>query len=501
MNIRTSLQTAGILSFIAVFTKLFGFAKNLFVASYFGANPTTDGFFLAMLAPEFMDYFITIGLPIVAIPVIVDYITSQKVSEVWRIVSSLLNLTLIFAFFLLVIGQILVAPLFSLFLPVDNSVQTAEIIKIVRIILPTVILIGIFGIMLGVMNAFKRFIWPSSVQLIGNLIIIGSIVLLAHTAGIYGLVLGVIFAAFTKSCLLTPSLRKVGFKYSLVVDMQSTGLRKMGRLLLPILGVMFASRANYLLGRLLAAGFADGSVSFLTYASKLTEMPLTFFVVSLSTVLLPKFSYDVAQGESKELTNALHTSINVLFLFIVPSQLFLAFYRTPLIRFFFQRGAFSASATAPTASAMLCYSVGLFTWCLIEPIKRVYYARKNTKVPSSVAAVSMVLSLSLSLLLMHTKLRHAGIALANSLGSIFYMVALTYIYRKQTKEIKIWEIIFYMTRITIAGLTAILSSRWLVHFIGVTSPFAFLSVATCGFIPTYFALLKVFKFVLISNRK
>ena len=493
------MQTAGVLSLIAVFTKLFGFAKNIFIASYFGANSTTDGFFLAMLAPEFMDYFITISLPVVAIPVIVDYITSQKMSEVWRMVSSLLNLMLIATLFLLVIGQILVAPLFAFFLPAENTGQTADIIKIVRVILPTLVFIGIFGIMAGILNAFKNFIWPSAVQLIGNLVIIGSVILLAKTVGIYGLVVGVIFSAIIKICLLTPALGKVGCKYRLVVDFKSAGLRQMGRLLPPILGVMLVSRVNYLVGRLLAAGFADGSVSFLTYASKLIEMPLTFFVVTLSTVLLPKFSYDVAQGEAGELTTALHTSIRVLLLFIVPSQLFLACYRTPLIHLFFQRGAFSVASIEPTASAVLWYSVGLFTWGLIEPIKRVYHARQNTKLPSSVAATAVILNLALSLVLIRTKLRHAGIALATSLANIFYMIVLTAIYRKQRQEIKIGKTIFYLTRLTIAGLTAIAVSRWLVHFIGVTSPLAVLSVATGGFIPIYLALLKVVRIDLPLN--
>ena len=491
MDIKKSLQTAGILSLIVILTKLLGFAKSIFIAAYFGAGSMTDGFFLAMLAPEFMAFLMEVSLPIVTIPVLVDYINQQKFDEAWRIISTLINFVLLFSLFLMVASEICIRPLFSIFLSTDNSQAFAEIIKIARIILPTIVPVGVFGIILGALNALKKFVWPASTQLVNNLIIIGGIILLGRIWGIYGLIVGVLCGAIIKLCLLAPSLRRVDFKYSFVLHLRHPGVKKIWKLLPPILGVALASRFNYLLGRLLAAGLGDGSVSFLTYSIQLTQMPLAFFVMTLSTVLLPKFSYDMAQGETLEFKNTLHKSIKVLFLVLVPCQLFLAFYSIPLVQLFFQRGVFSSTATQPTANAMLWYSVGLFTWAVIEPIKRAYYARKDTWAPSIIGIASVILNLTLCLFLIHTSLKHSGIALATSIANCFYMCALTFIYKRQTQEIEILNLVFYLLRVAVAGFTSIVLSKWLIGYMGIVSPFILLPIAAVIFIPMYFVILKI----------
>ena len=199
----------------------------------------------------------------------------------------------------------------------------------------------------------------------------------------------------------------------------------------------------------------------------------------------------MAQGETSELKNTLHKSIKVLFLVLVPCQLFLAFYSIPLVQLFFQRGGFSSTATQPTANAVLWYSVGLFTWAVIEPIKRVYYAREDTWVPSIIGIASVILNLTLCLLLIHTSLKHSGIALATSLANCFYMCALTFIYRRQTQEIEILNLVFYLLKVAVAGFTSIVLSKWLIGYIGIVSPFILLPIAAVIFIPMYFAILKI----------
>jgi len=497
MEIKKSLQTAGILSLIVILTKLLAFVKSIFIAAYFGAGSMTDGFFLAMLAPEFMAFLMEISLPIVTIPVLVDYINQKRVDEAWRIISALMNVVLLFALFLMAAGEICVRPFFSVFLSPDDSQVFAEIIKITRIMLPMIVPVGVFGVILGALNALKKFVWPASTQLANNLIIISGIILLGRMLGIYGLVVGVLCGAVIKLCLLLPSLGRADFKYSFALHLRHPGVKKIWKLLPPILGVALAGRLNYLMGRLLAAGLEEGSVSFLTYSIQLTQMPLAFFVVTLSTVLLPKFSYDMAQGETLELKNALHKSIKILFLILIPCQLFLAFYSLPLVQMFFQRGVFQNTATQLTASALLWYSLGLFTWAVIEPIKRAYYARKETWAPSIIGIASVILNLTLCLFLIRTSLRHAGIALATSIANCFYMFVLIFSYKRRTREIEILNLFFYLLRVSLVGVASIFLSKWLTGYMGIVSPFILLPIAAVIFIPTYFAMLKILQLLVV----
>jgi putative peptidoglycan lipid II flippase len=88
----------------------------------------------------------------------------------------------------------------------------------------------------------------------------------------------------------------------------------------------------------------------------------------------------------------------------------------PIIRIFFQRGAFDAVSTEMTALALLFYSVGLWAFSANRVMISAFYAFQDTKTPVKVAAVALVANGALSLLLMGP-MKHGGLALAVSVAS------------------------------------------------------------------------------------
>jgi putative peptidoglycan lipid II flippase len=88
----------------------------------------------------------------------------------------------------------------------------------------------------------------------------------------------------------------------------------------------------------------------------------------------------------------------------------------PIVRVLFERGAFDATATTETASALVAFASGLPAFVLIRVLQPGYFARHDTVTPTIFAAISVIVNIGLSLLLFPS-LEHTGIAIATSVSA------------------------------------------------------------------------------------
>jgi putative peptidoglycan lipid II flippase len=103
-------------------------------------------------------------------------------------------------------------------------------------------------------------------------------------------------------------------------------------------------------------------------------------------------------------------------LLAAPAAAALALLAVPLITTLFQYGAFSPSDTLATRNAVIAYSVGLVPLILVKVLAPGFYGRQNIRTPVKIAIVSLISTQAFNLVLI-TPLKHAGLALAISLGA------------------------------------------------------------------------------------
>jgi putative peptidoglycan lipid II flippase len=95
----------------------------------------------------------------------------------------------------------------------------------------------------------------------------------------------------------------------------------------------------------------------------------------------------------------------------------LIFLRTPIVHLFFEHGTFTAHDTAETATAVLCYAVGLWAFGGVRIILAAFYSMQDTKTPAISAAVAVAANILFSLLFM-SRLGAAGLALATAVAGM-----------------------------------------------------------------------------------
>ena len=103
----------------------------------------------------------------------------------------------------------------------------------------------------------------------------------------------------------------------------------------------------------------------------------------------------------------------------------------PIIKVFFEGGAFDYISTVMTAKALVCYSFGLWAFAGIRVVVSAFYALQDTKTPVRIAVVAMVCNLFLSLVLMGP-LAHRGLALALSISSTIQFILLSYCLKRRS---------------------------------------------------------------------
>jgi len=150
----------------------------------------------------------------------------------------------------------------------------------------------------------------------------------------------------------------------------------------------------------------------------------------VGTASLPSLSAQVAKGLFEDFKKTISFSLRLILFITIPATIALIALREPIVSVLFQRGAFDAYSTQMTAQALLFYTIGLWAFSVIRVIDSAFFSLQDRKSPLKAAAVSLIVNVGLSVLLMFP-LKHGGLALATSAASAVNVLMLSYILWKK----------------------------------------------------------------------
>jgi putative peptidoglycan lipid II flippase len=256
---------------------------------------------------------------------------------------------------------------------------------------------------------------------------------------------------FVQFVFQIPSFIKNGYVLGVDATFNHPGLKKMAALLIPATMALSVSQINIVVSNILASFLPSGSITYLFYSMRLIQFPVGIFGVAMGMAVLPSLSEHAVKGDLDRLREDFSFALRLLFFIAVPSMAGLIALREPIVNLLFQRGSFDYTATKGTAEALLFYSVGIWSIVGVRVITATFYSMQNTKTPVKIAAVGMLSNIAFSLSLMGP-LKHAGLALANSLASGVNFFLLFYFLRRRLKRVDAKKIIRSFIKISIASL-------------------------------------------------
>ncbi len=485
-------RSAGIVSIAVMFSRVLGLVRETLFAKYFGAGFLYDAFIVGFRIPNLLrDLFAEGALSAAFVKVFTDYQLKSSEKEAWRLASLVFNCLAVVLSVITVLG-ILLSPLFVKIITYNylgdpNHYYPAEkaalATTLMQIMFPFILLVALAALAMGVLNTKGKFGIPASASTAFNIasIIFGlglafwlsggdwerstdkfSLPSDAAQWAIIGMSIGVLIGGAAQILIQLPSLRKVGFRFSLALNFRDEGVRKVMRLMGPAIIGTGAIQVKVLVDTIVASGI-EGGASWLSYAFRLMQFPIGVFGVAIGTAAIPTLSRLAAEHNTVKFRDTLADAIKLVFLLAIPSACGLVVLGQPIISLIYQRGEFDAFDTNMTAWALGAYSIGLAGYAAIKVLSPAFYAIDDAKTPMYVSvasiAVHFVSSFGLMQLLSTVGVSperpngygHVGVALATSIVALGNFLALSLLMRRRIDRLNGRDIFTSLVKIIIAS--------------------------------------------------
>ena len=415
------LRSSGLVGAMTMLSRELWLVRDMVIARYFGAGAGADAFFVAFKIPNFLRRLFAEGAFSQAfVPVLSSYRAGQSVSDVKRLVNAVagsLGMVLLAVTLVAMLGSPVLTTVFA---PgfLDDEVKFALTSDMLRITFPYLLLISLTAFAGGILNSYDRFAVPAFTPVLLNLAMIAAAIWLAPLMEepVMALAWGVLIAGALQLFFQLPFLMRLGLLPRPKVDYRHEGVSRILKLMLPALFGVSVSQINLLLDTVLASFLQTGSVSWLYYSDRLSELPLGVFGIAIATVILPSLSRKHASASVDRFAATLDWAVRAVLLIGVPAALALGLLAEPLIATLFGYGEVTDRDVIMSAQSLRAYSAGLLAFMLIKVLAPGFFAREDIRTPVRIGVIAMVANMVFNLILVFP-LAHAGLALATSLSA------------------------------------------------------------------------------------
>ena len=432
MGLLKAIATVGGLTLVS---RVLGFGRDIMIAAVLGAGPLADAFIVAFRLPNlFRRLFAEGAFNAAFVPLFAGKLEQSGKEAAQQFAQQALAV-LLWALLLFVIIFEIAMPvvIFGISAGFSSTPDKFDLVVLLtRITFPYLLFISLVSLMAGVLNSLERFAAAAATPILLNLTLIAAMLWLVPftETPAHALAWGVSIAGAVQFAWLIYFCGRAGVWLRLPRPRLSPEVRTMLRRIVP--GAIGAGvyQINLLIDTNFASFLADGSITYLYMADRVTQLPLGVVGVAVGTALLPILSRQLRSDDPAAAIGTQNRAIEITLLLTLPAAAALMVIPEPITAALFQYRNFTPEAAAATAAALAAYAVGLPAYVLIRALTPAYFAREDTSTPVKVAGVALVANLALNILLIGP-LQHVGLALATSASAWLNATVLVVILRRR----------------------------------------------------------------------
>lgn len=426
-------KAASTVSLFTLVSRITGLARELLIASTFGASAMTDAFNVAFRIPNLFRRMFAEGAFSQAFVPVLAATKASHGEAVTRLLVDRVASLLVWVLLLTCVLGVAAAPLlvWAMASGLQQDPRGFEAaVFMTRWMFPYIGFMSLVALSAGVLNTWKRFAVPAATPVLLNLSMIAAAWFGApwlKTQGIepiYALGAGVMVGGLLQLAVQIPALLRLGLLPNISLGVKGVreawrdpATRSIAKLMLPALLGVSVAQISLLINTQIASHLQSGSVSWLTYADRLMEFPTALLGVALGVVLMPQLAGARAANDTQKYSAMLDWGLRLVVLLAVPSAVALLTFAQPLVATLYHYGAFTDADVLQTTHALMGYGLGLLGLVAIKVLAPGFYANQDIKTPVRIAIVVLVLTQLLNLVLV-PYFQHAGLALAIGIGAL-----------------------------------------------------------------------------------
>jgi putative peptidoglycan lipid II flippase len=447
-------------------SRIAGLVREIVAAGYYGVNGPMSAFTFAFQVPNLVRaLFADAALQPAFVPVFTEQLEKKNYREAFRLASTLLLLvTLVLgaitAFFVLLAPAImpLLAPGFAGEL-LDLTVTLSQVL------FPILILLGLSGVVVGILNSYDRFGAFAISPLFWNLTIIAVLVVLIpqfHGQNrIYAYAIGILAGTLVQLLIPTFDLRNTPFKFEWSFEWRNPDVRRVLLLMLPVTISLGLINFNMLINSLFGSLVSHQSPAAIDKAFRIYQLPQGIFSVAIATVLFPTLARFAARGEHDNLRATMANGMRQILFVLLPAAAAVLVLSEPMIRLVYQRGEFNPQDTTLVATALFWFAFSLPTNGLYLLQTRTFFSLQRPWMATGLAAVDLVVS-ALGALLLYKPFGTGGIVAGTGIGTTAAVFAQAVVLRRELGGLELGRLLATGMRIALAAgaLAAVSFGVW-----------------------------------------
>ncbi len=422
-------KNAKIISFFTIISRIFGYLRDFIIAKYFGTTIYTDMFFIVFRMPNSLRRFLGEGaINSSVVPVLSKIDDKDRAKAVWNIIILFTIILFVVATLGVIFSKELIAVFSAGFL---HSEQFQLMDSMVKITFPYIFIVGLYVLLMGILNTFNRFAYAAFAPTLLNVGIILSVYFLfsQFTNPVYSLCVGVLFGGVLQLLAVLYDFSKLKLKFHFSLKIEDSTKEMLKLMSITALGGGVFQIAS-MIDAFMASFMASGSFSYLFYANRLFQLPFAVFSIALTQSSLP----DLSKLNKNELIDKLHILTKFVSFISIFVTLYFLFFGKVIIKLLFEHGRFNQTSTLNTYYALAFMILGFFFFSQTKILSNAFYAVKDAKTPLKASIFAALASIVFSIVL-GLEYGFKGLACAVTISGFVNMLFLVKFINKEFKTL------------------------------------------------------------------
>src|ERR1044072_8621159 len=454
---RRSGRIARSTAFFSVATaasRLAGLGREIVAAGYYGVSGPMSAFTIAFQVPNLVRaLFADAALQPAFVPIFTEQLEKKNYREAFRLASTLLLLVTLVLGAITALFVLLAPVLMPLFAPGFEGEILDLTITLSQVLFPILILLGMSGVVVGILNSYDRFGAFAISPLFWNLTIIAVVVALIplfHGQDrIYAYAIGILVGTLVQLLIPTFDLRNTPFKFEWSFDWRNRDVRRVLLLMLPVTISLGLINFNLLINSLFGSLVSDQAPAAIDKAFRIYQLPQGVFSVAIAAVLFPTLARFASRGEHDNLRATMANGMRQILFILVPAAAAVLVLSEPMIRLVYERAEFTPAQTELVATALFWFAFSLPTNGLFLLLTRTFFSLQRPSVPTAIAAAHLAGTALAALGL--SPLGVGGIVAATAIATGASVVAQAVILRRLLGGLELGRLADVGVRIAIAS--------------------------------------------------
>ena len=166
---RAAARNTAIFSVLTGLSRIAGLAREIVASSYFATSGAFSAFTIAFQVPNVLrSLFADAALSAAFVPVFTELLEHGKRKEAFKLASTLFFLILTVLSAIMVLFILFAGVIMPVFVGDELSQYTDLTVGLSRVLFPVVVILGLNGLVVGILNAYEHFTIPALSPLVWN---------------------------------------------------------------------------------------------------------------------------------------------------------------------------------------------------------------------------------------------------------------------------------------------------------------------------------------------